>query len=135
MNNISVIGIGKLGLCFSLTMEKAGYNILGVDVSQEYVNAINNKTFHSDEEGVNKHLGEAINFEATTDLTKALEFSDFLYVVVATPSLVNGEYNHSYVDGVVDNVIKHGIQKTKKCQDGCITAEEELPSSFLIVTV
>ena len=35
--NASVIGIGKLGLCFGLTLEKCGYNVVGVDISQEYV--------------------------------------------------------------------------------------------------
>ena len=32
MNNISVIGIGKLGLGFALLLEKNGYSILGVDI-------------------------------------------------------------------------------------------------------
>ena len=52
MNNVSVIGIGKLGLCFALTMERAGYNVMGVDMSQEYVDSVNNKTLSSNEEGV-----------------------------------------------------------------------------------
>ena len=41
--NITVIGIGKLGLCFALILEKAGYLVLGVDVSEEYVAKINSK--------------------------------------------------------------------------------------------
>ena len=125
MKNISVVGIGKLGLCFALTMEKPGYNILGVDVSQDYVNVINNKTFRSDEAGVSDHLSAAKNFEATTDLSEAVRFSDFLYVVVATPSLVNGEYNHEYLDALVENVIKEGKQKTKKYFIVCCTTMPE----------
>ena len=35
--NISIIGVGKLGLCFALTLEEVGYDILGVDINQEYV--------------------------------------------------------------------------------------------------
>ena len=42
--NTSVIGIGKLGLCFALTIEKCGYNVVGVDISQEYVDLVNEKT-------------------------------------------------------------------------------------------
>ena len=41
MKNISVIGVGKLGICFALTLERAGYNILGVDTSLKYVKSIN----------------------------------------------------------------------------------------------
>ena len=29
MKNITVIGVGKLGLCFALQLEKAGYNVIG----------------------------------------------------------------------------------------------------------
>lgn len=43
MNNITVIGIGKLGLGFALLLEHIGYNVVGVDISTEYVNKINNK--------------------------------------------------------------------------------------------
>ena len=42
--NISMIGIGRLGLCASLIYEKNGYNVLGVDINKEYVDKINNKT-------------------------------------------------------------------------------------------
>ena len=52
MKKISVIGIGKLGLCFALTVEKAGYSVLGLDISPSYVKTVNNKTFKSDEQGV-----------------------------------------------------------------------------------
>ena len=56
MEKISVIGIGRLGLCFSLTLEKGGYDVIGVDIKQDYVNAINSKTFNSFEPGVTDHL-------------------------------------------------------------------------------
>ena len=54
-NNLSVVGIGKLGLCFALTLERAGYNVVGVDLSPEYVSLINNKTLKSSEENVEKN--------------------------------------------------------------------------------
>ena len=31
---VTVLGVGRLGLCFALVIEKAGYDVLGVDVSQ-----------------------------------------------------------------------------------------------------
>ena len=32
--NITVVGIGKLGLGFSLVLEKGGFNVLGIDINQ-----------------------------------------------------------------------------------------------------
>ena len=43
MENLTVIGIGKLGLGFALLLEKSGFNILGVDIFPEYVSNLNNK--------------------------------------------------------------------------------------------
>ncbi len=39
--NVTVIGIGRLGLSFALCLERAGYNVLGVDVSESYISSIN----------------------------------------------------------------------------------------------
>ena len=46
MNKISVVGVGKLGLCWALELEKNGYDVLGVDINKNYVNSLNNKTFN-----------------------------------------------------------------------------------------
>jgi len=32
MKKVSVIGIGRLGLCWALNLEKNGYDVLGVDI-------------------------------------------------------------------------------------------------------
>ena len=44
-----VIGIGRLGLCFAVTLENTGLKVVGVDVNHEYVNKINTKQLHSHE--------------------------------------------------------------------------------------
>ena len=36
-NNISVVGVGKLGLCLALCLEKVGFNVLGMDIFPDYV--------------------------------------------------------------------------------------------------
>ena len=61
MDNLSVIGIGRLGLCFSLTLERAGYNVVGCDIRQEYVDSINNRTFDSFEPNVNDYLRQSLD--------------------------------------------------------------------------
>tara|TARA_A100001515_G_scaffold69483_1_gene55239 strand:- start:3735 stop:4838 length:1104 start_codon:yes stop_codon:yes gene_type:complete len=114
MKNISIIGLGKLGLCFALTLEKAGYNVLGCDIDESYVKSINDKTLKSPEEGVEEHLLQSVNLKATTDMGKTLNFSDIIFVIVATPSLENGRYNHTQVDSVVDKLISLGKSEKQK---------------------
>ena len=121
LNNVSVVGIGRLGICFSLTLEKAGYNVLGVDVNPDYVKKINDKTLVSDEEYVEDLLNKSINFKATTDLQSALDFSDLIFVIVATPSLANGRYDHSQVDSVVEKVKSFGKTSGKNLIICCTT--------------
>ena len=60
--NITVIGIGKLGLGFALLLEKIGYNVVGVDVSHEYVDMINNKQLISLEPEYETLLKNSQNF-------------------------------------------------------------------------
>lgn len=114
MKNISVVGIGKLGLAFSLTLEKGGYNVLGVDIDEEYVKTLNDKTFVSEEPGLTSYLGASTNFTATTKLQEASLHSDLLFVIVATPSLPNGRYNHTQIDNLIsqlENLPRHGQPK------------------------
>lgn len=125
MDNISILGIGKLGLCFSLTLEKAGFNILGVDVNEQYVDSINNKTLKTSEQDVEAYLKNSKNFLATTNLKLALEHSNILFVMVATPSLDNGRYDHSQIENLINNLIKFGKQiQTKHLVICCTTMPE-----------
>ena len=66
MKNISVIGIGKLGLCFALTLERAGYNVVGLDINQDYVDSINDKTLKSHEENVEEYFN-SISYDYQND--------------------------------------------------------------------
>jgi len=101
-NNISVIGIGRLGLCTALCLERGGYNVVGVDVFPSYVEALNNKTFRSTEPRVEEFLAASKNFRATMSIDEAINHSDLLLVFVATPS-TGGErhYDHSMLGKVL----------------------------------
>ena len=114
MTKLSIIGIGRLGLCFGLTLEKCGYDVVGVDINADYVDALNNKEFTSDEAGVTERLLAASNFRATTNLKEAVVHSDVLFVIVATPTLENGRYDHSQVESLIatlEGLARHGQPK------------------------
>jgi len=114
MKDLSVIGIGRLGLCFSLTLESAGYNVVGCDINQSYVDNINNKTFVSYEPGVNKKLRSSRSFFATTSLEETVSHASLLFVTVASYSEPDGKYDVSQVDSVVCALRALGYQKQTK---------------------
>ncbi len=114
MENISVIGIGKLGLCFSLVLEKAGYNVIGCDINERYVESINNKTFKTIEPKVKEYLKKSKKFKATLNLKETIEYSDIIFITVRTTSLPDGKYDCSEVDKIIDDVINLGISERIK---------------------
>lgn len=95
-NNITVIGIGRLGICLALCLEKAGYHVLGVDLSPEYIEQIKTKTVDSKEPKVTAYLKNSQHFQATTSLQEGLEFSDLCFIVVPTNTIQEIQtYDHS----------------------------------------
>jgi len=112
-NKISIIGIGKLGICLSLNLEKCGYEIIGIDINEEYVNKINTKKLVSDEPFVEDYLNKSKNFIATTDIKKCL-LSKIIFITVATPSLESGKYDHSQIENAINQILQFGVQIDKK---------------------
>ena len=105
MEKIAVIGIGRLGLCLALNLEKAGFNVTGVDVSKNYVDEINHKTFQSPEPFVNELLRKSTSFTATNDLNEIFENRiTTLFVVLPTPSLTDGSFDHQFINSVADKL-------------------------------
>jgi len=121
MNNISIIGVGKLGLCFALTLEKKGYKVVGVDVDDDYIQKVNEKTLVSPEPGVEMCLSKSKNLIATSDVKKGLDHSDILFLFVATPSLPDGRYDHTQIDGVVKQLIEYAVPSRTKHLIICCT--------------
>ena len=46
---IGVIGAGRLGICFALLCERAGYDVLVSDIREDYVNDLNAKKISTNE--------------------------------------------------------------------------------------
>ena len=121
--NIGILGIGKLGLCFGLNLENKGFTVVGVDVHEGYVNSINSKTLFSFEPQVNELLKASLNFSATTAITEVLA-DDFmlLFIMVATPSLPDGSYDHTQIEHVAEQLIAFGKrEKQVHLVIGCTT--------------
>ncbi len=139
--NVTVIGTGRLGLCFALVLEKSGYNVIGVDVKEDYVNSINFNTLDSPEPNVNKYLKESKNLKATINLKEGIDFSNIIFVMLRTKTLSNGKYDHSDVEKFLEYLIKLGKQKHLKnlvicsnvCPGYCDEIQERLKDFNYIV--
>lgn len=120
--NVSIIGVGKLGLCLALNLENSGYYVLGCDVNQEYINKLNSKKFDSDEPKVTELLINSKNISFTTEIKKTINFSDTIFIMVATPSSSDGKYDHTQIENVLTQLELIGCQdKRKTLIIGCTT--------------
>jgi UDPglucose 6-dehydrogenase len=66
-------------------LKKKGFNILGYDIKEDYINSLNNKTYKSDEPTINEMLISSKNFNCTIDINYALNFSKIVYIMINTP--------------------------------------------------
>ena len=99
---VSIVGLGRLGLCQALVFEAAGWDVLGCDVHPSYVASINEKTLRSSEPEVETMLQNTSRLRATLSLEETLAFSDLVLVLVATPT---GIGEHSYDCGSLSKVL------------------------------
>lgn len=113
MTNISIIGVGKLGLCLALNLERKGFDVVAYDINQNYIESLKNKEFRSTEPYVNEFLLQQKNIEFTFEIEDILK-NDIIFVVVKTPSTQDWKYNHTQIDDVISSLIKFGVQKNRK---------------------
>lgn len=123
MKKIGVIGIGKLGLCLALQLERAGFEVTGVDLDQDYVYRINARNLDSPEPGLTEYLRRAQHFRAVTDIGVLLQDDiSILFVLVPTPDAPQGGYDHSPIERVAEHLIAHGARSsTVHLIIGCTT--------------
>ena len=138
---IGVIGAGRLGICFALLCEEAGYEVLVSDVREDYVDALNKGEIVTNEPEVKNLLKRAKNFRATSDNREVIRQCDFIYTLVPTPSNDDGSYDVSAVWSVVNdfkeemslaNYPKNFIVGCTTNPGDCDEFREELPSSVKI---
>ena len=113
MKRVSIIGIGKLGLCLALNLEKSGYHVIGIDKNKTYVNSLRDGSFDSSEPMVNEFLNGQKNITFSDNVIDALE-NDIIFIVVSTPSTDEWRYDHTNIDNVVEELLSMGAQSKRK---------------------
>jgi nucleotide sugar dehydrogenase len=105
MESVGIIGVGKLGLCMTLALEGAGYNMVCYEKNATLSSAISNKSLETIEPGVKECLEKARSIHMVDSLVPIYRLP-VAFIIVATPSLESGAYNHSAVDEVVAELLR-----------------------------
>ena len=112
---VSVIGLGYVGLPLAEALEEAGFRTIGIDTSQERVDAINSGVSSQDQvsgsdslDGDGRSPGVATEeitrqLSATTDYA-SLEDADVAIICVPTPLSKTGDPDLSFVIAAADGI-------------------------------
>jgi UDPglucose 6-dehydrogenase len=102
---ISVFGLGKLGCTMLACFAHKGWNVIGMDINEDFVEKINNGVSPIYEPGVNELISSHMNnIEATTDPEYAINNSQISFIIVPTPSLKDGSFSTKYVEAVAAEI-------------------------------
>jgi UDPglucose 6-dehydrogenase len=104
---ISVIGLGKLGAPLAAVLASKGHDVVGVDLSADYVHKLANGIAPVQE----PQLQELINanrarLRATTSFAEAVQASELSFIIVPTPSGPDGTFSNRHVLSAVREIGK-----------------------------
>lgn len=98
LTTLTVVGLGKLGAPMAACLAAKGYTVIGVDVDETKIAAINDGRAPVYETGLDEMLRRSEGrLSATTDLEDAVRRSQLTFVVVATPSDEEGGFSLRWV--------------------------------------
>ncbi len=100
---VSVIGLGKLGLCVACTLAKH-YKVIGIDTNSNHVNLLRS--------GINPIKERNLDFwymlyrKRITFTNRFDRLGKVVFIVVPTPSKRNGTFSSTYIENALQNISK-----------------------------
>jgi UDPglucose 6-dehydrogenase len=102
---LSVIGLGKLGSPLAAVMAKKGFEVIGLDSNDKFVNALNAGLAPVSEPRLQEFIDESKGrLRATSDYRDAVLNSDISFIIVPTPSGSDGFFTNKYVIAAVEAI-------------------------------
>lgn len=102
---ISVVGLGKLGLCTAACFAAKGHLVVGVDNNAEHIAALQAAQCPIAEPELPELLETAwANMVFTTDSVKAVHDTDVTLIIVPTPSNPDGAFSNAYLEAVLQEL-------------------------------
>ena len=122
---ITIVGLGYVGLSNAVLLAQHN-EVIGVDKSQDRVDAINSRRSPIVDDELSKYLAEKeLNLTASTDLKKTVIGSN--YVIVSTPTHYD-ETTNAFDTSSVETVILNVIQNEP---NACIVVKSTIPVGFI----
>lgn len=107
---ICVFGLGYVGVVTASCLAKEGHTIIGVDISKQKVEEVNNGVSPIVEEGISDLIKSMVadgRLIASMDYDHALAESEIAFICVGTPSLPNGAINERAITAVISQIAEH----------------------------
>jgi UDP-N-acetyl-D-glucosamine dehydrogenase len=105
---VGIVGLGYVGLPLAVEFAKAGFRVIGYDVSERVVTALNDGRSHIQDVSSSElaaHVRSGM-FEATTDERRLAE-ADAISIAVPTPLSKTRDPDMSYVLAARDTIARH----------------------------
>jgi UDPglucose 6-dehydrogenase len=97
IQTVSVIGLGKLGASMLAGMASRGFRVIGVDIAESAIRAVNEGRAPVPETGLDKMMfAHRDRVRATASHVEAVLGSDISFVIVPTPSDSRGAFELQY---------------------------------------
>lgn len=104
---LSVVGLGRVGLCLSSCFASKGHKVIGVDVDENKVEMVNQRKSPIFEPGLQDLLAKVVrdgSLRCVTQTEKAVIGSDITFVSVGTPSLRSGGTDLRFVRAAAKDI-------------------------------
>lgn len=96
--NLSVIGLGKLGLTFALVLNEKGFNVKAFDINTSIIKAIKANKAPYKEPGLQELLNNSKKIKVVDSELEIINQTDTTFIVLPTPSKSNGEFSNKYLE-------------------------------------
>lgn len=118
---IGLLGTGRLGICFALLLEQAGYEVISSDLREDYIKNLQQGIIKTNEPEVKDLLSKSKNITFKVGNKEVIEECDIIYTLVATPSLPDGSYDISCIQQVIKDIKECSNVAGKSLVIGCTT--------------
>ncbi|TFH33765.1 MAG: UDP-glucose/GDP-mannose dehydrogenase family protein [Anaerolineales bacterium] len=109
MKNITVVGVGYVGLVTAAGFADLGNKIVALDINEERIEGLKKGIMPIYEPGLEEMVernAEAGRLSFTTSYPESLKDAEFVFIAVGTPSGVDGEADLKYVATAAEMVAK-----------------------------
>ena len=108
--NVTVFGVGYVGLVQAVVLADVGHNVCCVDVDEKKIKALKNGELPIFEPGLSELVlsnYEKKRIDFTTDAVRGVEHAELQFIAVGTPPDEDGSADLQYVLRVAGTIARH----------------------------